>query len=314
MKILLFVESRCEGFKSSDLDLLGFCEKNNWDTTAVALGQKPQNLSPDNTPQNLKFAFFDSSLDTYQPQVYGNLLKNLYEKVSPSLILSSSSAHTKDFFPWLAAALGGCFLSDVQSLSLEKNTTCFVSKPLFSGKAFGQFKVNKFPACLLVQPNHLKGVPQWGGTFERLKPSSSVSAIKHIQFHKSEEVSEDLTEARIIVSGGRGLEKPENFKLLHQLAEKLGGQVGASRAVTDAGWQPYSKQVGQTGKTVAPQLYIACGISGAIQHLAGMQSSRVIVVINKDPEAPFFKKCSYGLVGDVFVIIPKLIEALNTKA
>ena len=228
-------------------------------------------------------------------------------------VISTATLKTKDYFPSLAAQLNSPFLSEVKELEIEEKKITAL-KPLYSGKLFGHFEIKTDggpPAFFLVQPNQLRGSWKKGGQALALDFICPENPIKHIDFKIPEKPVQDLSEAEIIVSGGRGMMNGDNFKILEELAEALGGVVGASRAVTDAGWQAYSRQVGQTGKTVTPKLYVACGISGAIQHLAGMQESRVIVVINKDPEAPFFKKCSYGIVGDLFEIVPQLTKALK---
>ena len=318
MRILVVIESTKKGLRTSDLNLLGFFEQKDFlELSALALGEKPEGWSEEpeflaSLPLALKHVFFHEDLKFYNPKAYLAVLLSYLKDRDFDGILSSSSLKTKDYFPALVVSLKSPYLSDVQDIQFE-GEDCIFTKTLYSGKAKAQFKFSKQsqPFVALFQANQLKGEFKKGGSFETFTCSLPDNPIKHMEFKTPEKKSQDLTEAEIIVSGGRGMQKPENFKILENLASTMGAVVGASRAVTDAGWQAYSQQVGQTGKTVSPKLYIACGISGAIQHLAGMQSSQVIVVINKDPSAPFFKKCSYGLVGDLFEIVPLLTKALK---
>lgn len=311
MKILVLIESTAQGFRTSDLNLLGFFEqKESVEVLGLALGEKPESLGE--VPLALKSAFFHEDLKFYNPKAHLALLQAYLKDQKFDGLISSSSLKTKDYFPALAASLKSPYFSEVQDIQWSDTHFRF-KKTVYSGKALAEFELtkNSKPFVALFQANQLKGEFKKGGDFEILNVPLPENPIKHIEFKKPETKSQDLTEAEIIVSGGRGMQKPENFKILQELANTMGAVVGASRAVTDAGWQAYSQQVGQTGKTVSPKLYIACGISGAIQHLAGMQSSQVIVVINKDPSAPFFKKCTYGLVGDLFEIVPLLTKALK---
>ena len=228
------------------------------------------------------------------------------------MILASASSLGRDLFPRIAARLDAGIISDCTDLKIDGGSV-IVKRPVYAAKAFVKMTFEKSPLkIVLMRANQLPVEP--------VSPEVSLGTptiheqsftkmdfktlIKEVINGTSEKL--DLTEANVIVSGGRGLKEASNFKLLEDLAGVLGATVGASRAVVDLGWVPHQIQVGQTGKTVAPTLYIAVGISGAIQHLAGMSSSKVIVAINNDPNAPIFQKATYGIVGDFSEVLPKL--------
>ncbi|MBU0753754.1 MAG: electron transfer flavoprotein subunit alpha/FixB family protein, partial [Planctomycetes bacterium] len=187
-------------------------------------------------------------------------------------------------------------------------------RPIFASKAYAWVESSGNCFFATLRPNVFTPSEKGGdAAVEKVdfKPDAGALKVSLKEFVQSGGDRIELTEAKIIVSGGRGMKGPENYKIIEELAEALRGAVGASRASVDAGWRPHADQVGQTGKTVAPTLYIACGISGAIQHLAGMSSSKVIVAVNKDPEAPIFKVADYGIVGDLFEVVPALTKAFK---
>jgi electron transfer flavoprotein alpha subunit len=232
-----------------------------------------------------------------------------------SAVLMSASSIGKDLAPRVAALLGVGLASDCTSLEAAGGKLV-ARRPVMAGKAFEKVSFAHTPAMATLRPKAFApAAPEAGRTaaveplafdWDASAPRAVVTGVTGESGGKA-----DLTEAEIIVSGGRGMKGPENFALIEKLADALGATVGASRAVVDAGWRPHGDQVGQTGKTVSPKLYVAVGISGAIQHLAGMSSSRCIVAINKDPEAPIFKLADYGLVGDLFEVVPALTEAVK---
>ncbi|HYW11360.1 MAG TPA: electron transfer flavoprotein subunit alpha/FixB family protein [Longimicrobium sp.] len=242
------------------------------------------------------------------------IVKFIREHGCDAAIFPASSLG-KDLAPRVAARLGAGYLADCTALEVQDGTVV-ATRPQASGKIIGQVAATGKPPVITVRPNvFLPGDNARGGDVQSLDVSVNEAdfgaVVREIKAGAAEKL--DVGEAPIIVAGGRGLGTPENFKLLEDLAEAFGGKaaVGASRAVVDAGWRPHSEQVGQTGKTVAPTLYIAVGISGAIQHLAGMRTSRYIVAINKDPEAPIFKVADYGIVGDLHQILPRMTEEVR---
>jgi electron transfer flavoprotein alpha subunit len=253
----------------------------------------------------------DDAVRLYQPELYTAAVVERAKAGSPSVVIMAATALGRDLAPRVAARLQCPLAVDVTAL--DGGDGLSVTRPAYSGKAVYKLKVTASPCVIAVRPNtfRLTEAPRKAGT-ESMSVPSEAPRSRTVSIKEPETRRVDVAEASVVVSGGRGLKGPANFKLLEDLAEALGGAaVGASRAVVDAGWRPHADQVGQTGKTVSPQLYIAVGISGAIQHLAGMRTSKVIVAINKDPDAPIFKVADYGVVGDLFQIVPRLTDEVR---
>jgi len=254
-----------------------------------------------------------ADLAHYAPAAYAGAVAQAVKTAAPSAVLVPASSMGKDLAARLAARLGWALATDVIELASEAGKLRG-KRPVYSGKAIASFEVAA-PAVVTLRPNVFRAEPATGaaGAVENLSwtPGAEDLRSRVVEVLAPEEKELDVAEAQIIVSGGRGLKEPQHFELVRRLANALGGAVGASRAVVDAGWIEHKHQVGQTGKVVSPALYIACGVSGAIQHLAGMSTSRVIVAINKDAEAPIFKIANYGIVGDLFDVVPKLIEEIE---
>ena len=229
-------------------------------------------------------------------------------------VLFSASAQGKDLAPRVAAKLGVPMAADSLSVSFDGDATV-VTHYVYAGKIIATLKLAATPAIVALRPGALAAVDSKGaGRVENAPPVGDPSAARVVvtESIRGDSRKLDLADAPVIVSGGRGLKAPENFKLVEELAEAFGNAaIGATRAVTDEGWRPHSDQIGQTGRQVSPDLYVAVGISGAIQHLAGMRTSRTIVAINKDKDAPIFKVADYGIVGDVFDVVPALTAAIK---
>jgi electron transfer flavoprotein alpha subunit len=258
-----------------------------------------------------------ASLRFYSAESYCGILAEAAQRLRPAAIFLGATAMGKDLGPKLAARLRSPLATDCLAMQMEPDGTLVATRAVYGGKLRAVVK-SRLPLLQVasLRPNMFSVSPNAnGGTVavERL-PVSSQPTTPRAVVRGTEQAGArtvELTEASIIVSGGRGLKGPENFKLVEELAAALGAAVGASRAAVDAGWKPHSYQVGLTGKTVSPQLYIACGISGAIQHQAGMSSARVIVAINTNASAPIFKLATYGVIGDLFEALPLLTEEVK---
>ncbi len=251
-----------------------------------------------------------ANLGEYSPQGMANLAAAVATARGARVILAPHSVQGKDFAGRLAIKMKGALVADVVGLkgSLDEIE---VRKPIYSGKAYANLKI-KTPAVCTVRPNSQEIINHTGSeTIESSDAGEGQVTARLTDVDASGGSKIQLGDASIIVSGGRGIKGPENWPLLQGLCDVLGAALGASRAAVDAGWIPHSHQVGQTGKTVSPNLYLACGISGAIQHLAGMGSSKFIVAINKDPDAPIFKVTTYGIVDDLFKVVPALTDELK---
>jgi electron transfer flavoprotein alpha subunit len=253
------------------------------------------------------------AFERYDGAGYAAAVTAAVAQLQPRAVLFSASSMGKDLAPRVAASLGVGLASDCTALAVTDGRL-IATRPVFAGKAFQKVAFPHTPALVSLRPKVFASVTTDAAAtvsplafeWDAAAPRATVTATTGAAGGRP-----DLTESEIVVSGGRGLKGPEHFQLVEALADALGATVGASRAVVDAGWRPHGEQVGQTGKVVSPKLYVAVGISGAIQHLAGMSSSRCIVAINKDPEAPIFKVADYGLVGDLFEVVPALTAELR---
>ena len=255
----------------------------------------------------------NAAFGSYAPEGYARAIVDRVKAGGYDAVVFAASATGKDLAPRVAARLGRPLAQDVTDVAVESGAV-IATRPVYAGKALLKIKIVGTPAVLSLRPNVFTPVQRpKAGAAETAAVEGSAGRVVVKQIKAAPAGTLDVAEAPIVVSGGRGLKEPANFKVLEELAAAFGGRaaVGASRAVVDAGWRPHADQVGQTGKTVSPTLYVAVGVSGAIQHLAGMRTSKVIVAINKDKDAPIFKVANYGIVGDLFEVVPKLTEEIK---
>lgn len=316
MKILVFLETTNSEIKKSSLEGLSAANQGSNQIATCAIGVGSDSVQSVLGQWNVEKHFYctDERANSYNPETYQSFVDQVIEQWSPDLVLASSNNVGRDVFPRTAVKNDMAYMSDVTEMSLENGFS--VKRPMYAGKCYAQVTfTDDSGKIVLLRPNQISVAEANGSTSTEgieieLNAPSGNSETQSIEKGESEKL--DLTEAEVIVSGGRGLKEADNFKLLNDLADPLGATVGASRAVVDLGWVPHSLQVGQTGKTVAPNLYFAVGISGAIQHLAGMSGSKNIVAINKDDKAPIFQKSTYGIVGDLFEVVPLLTEKIKS--
>src|SRR5438552_6506862 len=287
------------------------------DVYAIALGSGAKTAAATLGKHGAKVVHVndDTAYDDYIAEPATDAVASLYEKEKPDVILFGFTTDSREVAGRLAARLAVGLIANASDLAAQDGG--FVAKvPYFGGSKVASMRANGKPAIVLVRPKSFEA-SESGGTAELKQLDASVADASK-RAHIAERVAEasekvKLEDARIVISGGRGMGGPQNFPLLEDLASALGAAVGASRAVVDAGWVPYSMQVGQTGKSVRPGVYIAVGISGAMQHTVGMKTSKVIIAINKDAEAPIMKMADLGVVGDALKIVPALTAAVKAK-
>jgi electron transfer flavoprotein alpha subunit len=317
MSVLVFAEGLDKSIKKSSLEAVScgatLSEKLGVECIAIAIGEYDATVLQDLGKAGAKKVIHVSSGVPSYPSAmaYADVITACAKEQSASVILLSKSSLVDGIVSRLSIQLGAALATGVNVIPEVQGSALKVKKSIYTGKAFASITLEGSVKVVSLAKNAC-AVKEDGGSASVESKSYAVSEVsKKLVHQKEEKASGDilLTEADIVVSGGRGLKGPENWGMIEELAKTLGAATGCSKPVSDMDWRPHHEHVGQTGVKVSPNLYIAIGISGAIQHLAGVSSSKVIVVINKDPEAPFFKAADYGIVGDAFDVVPKLIEA-----
>lgn len=324
--VMVFVEHEFGKIHSVSFELLGkgreIADNLGVSLSAMLIGAEGDSMALDVARYDVDTIYVCNStwLKDYQTNTYVAEAENIIRTYKPEIVLIGATTLGRDFAGALAARLKTGLTADCTELSIDRQKRLLLqTRPAFGGNIMATIiSPNHRPQMATVRPK-VMAMPEPaespGVRIIQVQPVSGPQdmLLDILEFIPDIAGTVNLADADIIVSGGRGMKGPENFSMLFELAELLGGAVGASRAAVDSGWMPYAHQVGQTGRTVRPKLYIACGISGAIQHLAGMQTSENIVAINKDPDAPIFKVATFGIVGDLFKVVPELIRQIKEK-
>jgi electron transfer flavoprotein alpha subunit len=318
MHVLAFAEQREKQLKKSSYETIqaarGIADQLGAKFTALVVGSGVEGAASELGKYGAERVLVVDvpQLARHSNTAYAKAIAEVATAEEATAVFLPASQMGKDLAPRVAVKLGAGLAADCVALRVEEGQL-IATRPVYAGKALLDVQVASDKKIFTLRPNVFTATPAEGAAkVERVSVEFAESDFTSVvRETKVATGRPDVTEADIIVSGGRGLKGPENFHLIEELADVLGAGVGASRAVVDAGWRPHDEQVGQTGKTVSPTLYIACGISGAVQHLAGMSSSKYIVAINKDKDAPIFEVADYGIVGDVFDVVPAFTEELK---
>lgn len=319
MSVLVYVENTDGSFKKSIYELLSYgkalAERLQTSLTAISIGNVPEETLQDLGKYGVEKVLNVQSdaLNQFINTAYAAVIAEAAGKSRSDVVLLSNSFSGKGLAPRIAAKLGAAYADGAVALPELKDGNLLIRKTAFSGKAFATTELQSEKKVISLNPNAYQVVENpVEVTLENFSPDVPGDAFKTMVrdiVRAKDKVT--LADADIVVSAGRGLKGPENWGLIEELADALGAATACSKPVSDAGWRPHEEHVGQTGISISPNLYIAVGISGAIQHLAGVSASKTIVVINKDPEAPFFKVADYGIVGDAFQVLPKLTAAIK---
>jgi len=310
--VMIVAEQRDGALRKISLELASTARKladqTGDEVSAILLGSGIEGLAAELGKYGVDKVFVgdNAAMEPYVTEAHAAVVAKVVKENDPAILLLGASVQGKDLSSRVAAKLATGLATDCTDVKLDGGKFVAI-RPLYAGKCFGEIVFESTPAMASLRPNVFPAAENAkAGAVVKVDAAVEAQKSKVLEVQKDTSGKVDLTEANVIVSGGRGMKGPEGYAILEELADVLKGTVGASRAAVDAGWRPQKDQVGQTGKVVSPNLYIACGISGAIQHLAGMSSSKCIVAINKDAEAPIFTKADYGVIDDLFKVVPEL--------